>query len=88
MVTASSCLLVILFVSKAIYSIYNIWYIIYTKYSIYCDNPIGIKYIMRIQLVVSHLREHKFKNGFQVSVNPICRCGNDAESGIRNLYNK
>ena len=45
-------------------------------------NPIGIKYITKIRLGLSHLREHKFKHSFQDSINPICDCGNDVESEI------
>ena len=45
-----------------------------------CHNPIGIKYITRIRLGLSHLREHKLKHSFQDSINPICNCGNDVES--------
>ena len=45
-----------------------------------CHNPFGIKYITRIRLGLSHLREHKFKHSFQDSINPICNCGNDVES--------
>ena len=44
-----------------------------------CHNPIGIKYITRIRLGLSHLREHKFKHSFQYTLNPICNCGNDVE---------
>ena len=47
-----------------------------------CHNPIGIKYITRIRLGLSHLREHKFKHSFQDTQNPICNCGNDLESAI------
>ena len=45
----------------------------------HCHNPIGIKYITRIRLGLSHLREHKFKHSFQDTLNPICNCGNDVE---------
>ena len=48
----------------------------------HCHNPIGIKYITRIRLGLSHLREHKFKHSFQDTLNPICNCGNDVESAI------
>ena len=48
-----------------------------------CHNPIGIKYITRIRLRFSHLREHKFKHSFQDTLNPICNCGNDVESAIQ-----
>ena len=37
-----------------------------------CHNPIRIKYITRIRLGLSHLRERKFKHSFQGSINPIC----------------
>ena len=47
-----------------------------------CLNPIGIKYITRIRLELSHLREHKFKYSFQDTFNPICNCSNDVESAI------
>ena len=35
---------------------------------------------MRLTFGLSHLREHKFKNGFQDTLNPLCSCGNDIES--------
>ena len=45
-----------------------------------CDNPSGLKLLTRLRLGLSHLREHKFKHGFQDSLNPICSCGNDIET--------
>ena len=45
-----------------------------------CHNPKGIKFITRLRLGLSHLREHKFKHSFQDSLNPICSCGLDIES--------
>ena len=47
-----------------------------------CHNPIGIKYITRIRLGLSHLREYKLKHNFQDTLNPICNCGNNVESPI------
>ena len=41
-----------------------------------CHNPRGIKFITRLRLGLSHLREHKFKNSFQDCLNPFCDCGN------------
>ena len=35
---------------------------------------------MRLRVGLSHLREHKFKYGFQDTLNPLCSCGNDVES--------
>ena len=34
----------------------------------------------RLRLGLSHLREHKFKNSFQDSLNPLCKCGAEVES--------
>ena len=45
-----------------------------------CHNPRGICLITRLRLGLSHLREHKFKYGFQDTLNPLCSCGNDVES--------
>ena len=45
-------------------------------------NPLAIKYITRTRLVLSHLRQHKFKHSFQDSINTICNCGNNFESVI------
>ena len=36
-----------------------------------CHNPIGIKYITRIRLGLSHLQKHKFKRSFYYALNPI-----------------
>ena len=43
-------------------------------------NTKGIKYLTRLRLGLSHLREHKFKHGFLDSINPICNCGLDIET--------
>ena len=45
-----------------------------------CHNLKGIKFITRLQLGLSHLREHKFKHSFQDSLNPFCTYGLDIES--------
>ena len=45
-----------------------------------CHNLKGIKFITRLWLGLSHLREHKFKHSFQDSLNPFCSCGLDIES--------
>ena len=45
-----------------------------------CHNPQGIKYVTRLRLGLSHLREHKFKHNFQDCLNPLCSCGIDVES--------
>ena len=42
-----------------------------------CHNPKGVKLLTRLRLGLSHLREQKFKHGFQDWLNPTCSCGND-----------
>ena len=43
-------------------------------------NPYGIKLLTRLRLGLSHLNEHKFKHGFNNTINPICISGGDIES--------
>ena len=45
-----------------------------------CNNPKRIKSITRSRLVLSHLREYKFKHNFQDTLNSICNCGEDIGS--------
>ena len=45
-----------------------------------CQNCKGIKYLTRLHLVPSHLREHKSKHSFQDTLNPFCACGLDSET--------
>ena len=42
-------------------------------------NPYGIKLLTRLRLGLNHLNEHKFKHGFNDTINPICICGGDIE---------
>ena len=47
-----------------------------TENSIFgCHNPLEVK----------HLREHKFKHGFQDTLNPLCSCGKEVETTFRFL---
>ena len=45
-----------------------------------CHNPKGLKFVTRLRLGLSHLREHKFKHSFQDTINPLCSCSLDTES--------
>ena len=45
-----------------------------------CFNTKGINYLTRQRLGLSHLRDHKFKQDFLDSLNPICSCGLDIET--------
>ena len=42
-------------------------------------NPIVIKYLTRLRVGLSHLREHKFKHNFQDTLNPLCACSSEPE---------
>ena len=44
-----------------------------------------IRHIIRLRLGLSHLRDHKFKNDFLDSLNPICSCGLDVETNCHYL---
>ena len=66
---------------KAILSGSFIRFIRPTPNSIYnCHNPRAVCLITRLRLGLSHLTEQKFKHGFLDTLNPLCSCGNDAES--------
>ena len=43
-------------------------------------NPYAIKLLKRLQLGLSHLRDHKFRHCFQDTLNLLCDCGNDTET--------
>ena len=47
-----------------------------------CNSSKGPKFVTRLRLWSSHLREHKFKHSFQYSINPLCFCSLDVESTI------
>ena len=47
-----------------------------------CNSSKGLKFVRRLPLGLSHLREHKFKQSFQDSINPLCSCSLDVESTI------
>ena len=38
-----------------------------------CD-PLGVKLLTRLRLNFSHLNEHKFRHGFNDTLNPLCTC--------------
>ena len=43
-------------------------------------DPVGLKFLTRLRLSFSHLREHKFKYNFQDTLNPLCSCSLTVES--------
>ena len=48
-------------------------------------NPKVIKFIIILQVGLSHLREHKFKHNIQGSLNLFCNCSVDIESTVHYL---
>ena len=44
-----------------------------------CD-PLGVKLLTRLRPNFSHLNEHKFRHGFNDTLNPLCACGNAIET--------
>ena len=43
-------------------------------------DPMGIKFLTRLRLGLSHLNEHKFKHNFWDCLNPLCSCSLEVES--------
>ena len=39
----------------------------------------GIKYLTRLRLGLSHLNDHKFRHNFQDCLNPLCPCSFEVE---------
>ena len=43
-------------------------------------DPLGTKLLTRLRLKFSHLNEHKFRHGFNDTINPMCACGTEVET--------
>ena len=43
-------------------------------------DPLGAKLLTRLRLKFSHLNEHKFRHGFNDTINSICACGTEVET--------
>ena len=41
---------------------------------------IEVKLLSRLRLQFTHLNEHKFRHGFDETVNPMCACGTEVET--------
>ena len=52
-----------------------------------CHNCKGIKYVIRLRIGLSHLREHKVKHSFQDTLNPFCSCDLDVETNMHFFLN-
>ena len=46
------------------------------------QDPMGIKYLTRLRLGLSHLNDHKFRYNFQDCLNLLCPCNLEVESTI------
>ena len=45
-------------------------------------NPIGLKYITRLRLGLSHLNKHRFNHNFENYLTPKCICSSENESTL------
>ena len=43
-------------------------------------NSLGLTYLTRLRVGLSHWHEHKFRHNFRDSLNPICNCSSAIES--------
>ena len=48
----------------------------------FVHNPLGLKFLTRLRLGLSHLNEHRFNHNFLCCVNPLCSCSLAIESTI------
>ena len=44
------------------------------------NKPSGLKFLARLRISFSHLKQHEFEHNFQYSADPFSSCGNDIES--------
>ena len=51
-----------------------------------CHSPVGVKPLTRLWLGLSHLCEHKFKQSFQDTLNPLCSCRKEVETTFHFLF--
>ena len=49
-------------------------------YSIH--DPLRVKYLTRLKIGFSDLKEHKFKHSFKDSIDPMCSCSSGIETAI------
>ena len=49
-------------------------------------DPLGEKFLTRLRLDFSHLKEHKFRHGFADTINPMCACRADVETTEHFLF--
>ena len=48
-------------------------------------DPIGLKFLTRLQLGFSYLNEHRFRRNFQDCMNPLCSCSLEIEDTLHYL---
>ena len=49
-------------------------------------NPLGVKYLTRLRIGFSHLKEHKFRHDFQNSIDPMCSCSSGIETTVHFFF--
>ena len=49
--------------------------------SLFCIfDPLGVNLLTRLKLQFSHFNEHKFRQSFSDTINPMCACGTEVET--------
>ena len=43
-------------------------------------DPAGVKLLLRLGLMFSHLNEHRFRRNFEDALIPMCDCGSETET--------
>ena len=48
-------------------------------------DPVGLQFLTRLRLGLSHLNEHRFRHNFQECINPLCSCSLETENTLHYL---
>ena len=51
-------------------------------------DPIDLKLLTRLRVILSNLREHKFRHNFLDTLNPLCSCSHEIESTKHHLLRR
>ena len=49
-------------------------------------NPVGLRYLSRLRVGLSHLRKHKFNHHFDDTENPYCNCDNVSLESVEHYF--
>ena len=49
-------------------------------------NPIGLRYLTRLRVGLSHLRSHKYRHNFKDTETDICSCSQNTPENVEHLF--